>query len=490
MTVRVRFAPSPTGYLHVGGGRTALYNWLFARSQGGTVILRGDDTDVARSTEAYAADIVTGLRWLGLDWDEGIDVGGPHGDYRQSRRLEHYRQVATDLVAAGRAYHGFETAEQLDAFRRQAQAAGMAPAYDGRHRLDPEEASSRLAAGETAPIRFAVPRPGETRFDDAVKGDIGFEHTQIDDFVILRSDGSPTYHLASTVDDVDFGITHVIRGEDLLPSTPKHILLTEAMGASRAVYGHLSLLIGPDGSKLSKRHGHTALNAYRDDGYLPEALANYLAILGWSPGEDEEIVPLAEMVPRFSLDAVSRNPAVFDHAKLEWMNGVYLRQLDPADFVARARPFVESTLDRELQPDEVDQIAAIAPLVQERAKRLDEVGPQVAFLLGDVTYDTVSWDKVMTDPSVPVTLAKAMTALRKVEPWSADSVEAALRTMLDERGLSARKGLQPLRVAVTGSSISPPLFESMAVLGRDRTLHRLTEAGKRLLDRWPTDRQG
>ncbi|MET0830750.1 MAG: glutamate--tRNA ligase [Acidimicrobiia bacterium] len=486
MTVRVRFAPSPTGFLHVGGGRTALYNWLFARSEGGTLILRSDDTDEARSTTEYAADIVTSLRWLGLDWDEGVEVGGPHGEYRQSHRLERYRRVAHELVASGLAYHGFETEEQLEAFRLEAKQAGRAPAYDGRHRLDDDEAKRRVEAGESAPIRFAVPRPGETRFEDAVKGEVVFDHTQVDDFVILRSDGSPTYHLASTVDDVDFAITHVIRGEDLLPSTPKHILLTEAMGAARPTYAHLSLLMGPDGSKLSKRHGHTALAAYRADGYLPEAMANYLAILGWSPGEDDEVVPLEDMVPRFFLGSVSRNPSVFDPAKLEWMNGVYLRMLAPDDFVARALPFVETALGRPLEPEETDRVVTLAPLVQERVKRLDEVGTQVAFLFDDVAYDQASWDKVMSGPEVPLVLARAMEALRTLEPWSTQSIEVALRRVIDELGLSARKGLQPLRVAVTGSAVSPPLFESIAVLGRERTLPRLTEAGKRLLDRFPT----
>jgi glutamyl-tRNA synthetase len=394
--------------------------------------------------------------------------------------------VAHQLVAAGAAYHGFETEEQLDAFRAEAQQAGRAPAYDGRYRVDDAEAKRRVAAGEGAPIRFAVPRPGATRFEDAVKGEVSFDHTQVDDFVVLRSDGSPTYHLASTVDDVDFAVTHVIRGEDLLPSTPKHILLTEAMGAATPTYAHLSLLMGPDGSKLSKRHGHTALAAYRADGFLPEAMANYLAILGWSPGEDDEVVPLADMVPRFSLGSVSRNPAVFDPAKLEWMNGVYLRALEPGDFVARALPFVEAALGRPLEPDETDRVVTLAPLVQERVKRLDEVGPQVAFLCGDVVYDQPSWDKVMTGPEVPLVLARAMEALRLLEPWSATSIEDALRRVIDELGLSARKGLQPLRVAVTGSAVSPPLFESIAVLGRERTLPRLTEAGKRLLDRHPT----
>ena len=245
--VRVRFAPSPTGYLHVGGGRTALYNWLFARSRGGTVILRSDDTDQARSTAEFAADIVDGMRWLGLAWDEGIEVGGPHGSYHQSDRFDRYREVALGLVAAGKAYHAFETPEQLAEFRREAQAAGLPPAYDGRHRLGAVEAQARFDAGEAAPIRFAVPRPGETSFVDVVRGEVRFDHVQVDDFVILRSDGSPTYHLASTVDDVDYEVSHVIRGEDILSSTPKHLLLSDAMGAPPATYAHLSLLLGPDG---------------------------------------------------------------------------------------------------------------------------------------------------------------------------------------------------------------------------------------------------
>jgi glutamyl-tRNA synthetase len=480
MSVRVRFAPSPTGFLHVGGGRTALYNWLFARSQGGTLILRSDDTDVARSTEEYAEDIIASMRWLGLDWDEGIAVGGPHEPYAQSLRLDRYRDVARRLVADGLAYHCFATSEQLDAFRKEAQAAGRPPAYDGRFRVPVAEEAERVAAGEEAPIRFAVPRPGTTRFDDAVKGEIAFEHVQVDDFVILRSDGSPTYHLASTVDDVDFAVTHVIRGEDILSSTPKHILLTGAIGAAPPVYAHLSLLMGPDGSKLSKRHGHTAIAAYRGDGYLPEALDNYLAILGWSPGEDEEIVPLEEMVPRFSLDAVSRNPAVFDVAKLEWMNGVYLRALSPAEFSTRAMAYVVAELGRELDADEAASFAAVAPLVQERAKLLTEVGPQVRFLFEDVVYDEASWAKVMTTPEAGIALESALARLPAVEPWTTPAIEEALRAMLEEHGLSARKGLQPLRVAVTGSSVSPPLFESMEALGRERTLDRLARAVGRL----------
>ena len=480
MSVRVRFAPSPTGFLHVGGGRTALYNWVFARGRGGTFILRSDDTDQARSTPEFAADIVESLRWLGLDWDEGIDVGGPHEPYRQSLRFDRYREVAQRLVDEGLAYHSFATPEQLDEFRREAQAAGTSPAYDGRFRVSDEEARRRLDAGEEAPIRFAVPRPGATVFTDGVKGDMEFDHAQVDDFVILRSDGSPTYHLASTVDDVDFEISHVIRGEDLLSSTPKHILLTEAMGATQATYAHLSLLMGPDGSKLSKRHGHTALQAYREAGYLPEAVLNYLALLGWSPGEDEELVSLPEMVERFSLDDVSKNPAVFDTAKLEWMNGVYIRELPAGEFVTRSLPWVVADLGRELDADELAVFSAIAPLVQERTKLLTEVTPQVRFLFADITYDETSWKKVMTRQEVPTALAAARAALSGLDAWTTETIEEALRGMLEEQELSPRKGLQPLRVAISGSSISPPLFESMDVLGRDRTLERIDAAAAQL----------
>ncbi len=480
MTVRARFAPSPTGFLHVGGGRTALYNWLFVRSLGGTLILRSDDTDVARSTDEYAADIIESMRWLGLDWDEGIEVGGPHAPYAQSLRLDRYTEVAQQLLAGGRAYPCFATTEQLEEFRREAQAAGRSPAYDGRFRVSDDEAAARVAAGERAPIRFAVPRPGETRFEDAVRGEIVFDHAQVDDFVILRSDGSPTYHLASTVDDVDFAITHVIRGEDILSSTPKHVLLAEAMGATPATYAHLSLLMGPDGSKLSKRHGHTALAAYRNDGYLPQALANYLAILGWSPGEDEELVPLDEMARRFDLGAVSRNPAVFDVAKLEWMNGVYIRALSPEDFAAAAMPYLESEVGRTLNAAEMVTFETIAPLVQERAKVLTEIGPQLRFLFGEIVYDETSWSKVMAGDEATLAVSEARRRLADVDPWTTEGIEAALRVMLDEHGLSARKGLQPLRVAVTGSSVSPPLFESMDALGKDRTLQRLSAAVDRL----------
>ncbi len=480
MTGRVRIAPSPTGYLHVGTARAALFNWLFARGRDGVFILRSDDTDAERNAPEFHEDIVESLRWLGLDWDEGVEVGGPHAPYQQSRRFDRYRKVAMDLLERSLAYYDFATAEQMDEFRKEAQAAGRTPAYDGRFRLDAAVAAARVAAGERVPIRLAVPRPGSTVFHDAVREEVVFDHDQVDDFVILRSDGSPTYHLASTVDDVDFGITHVIRGEDILSSTPKHILLTEALGAVPPRYAHLSLLMGPDGKKLSKRHGHTALRAYRADGILPEAMVNYLALLGWSPGDDETIVPLEDMIARFRLEDVTKNPTIFDNDKLEWMNGVYIRELSPAEFVLRVAPLVEESLGRVLSPEQLDQLTAIAPHVQERAKRLSEVAEQVAFIFGDVVYDPASWDNVMTTPEAPVAVAAARAGLATLTNWDTPSIEAVLRNMLAETELSARKGLQPLRVAVTGSTVSPPLFESIDVLGREITLQRLATAAERM----------
>jgi glutamyl-tRNA synthetase len=477
VTVRVRFAPSPTGYLHVGGARTALYNWLFARANDGTLILRSDDTDRERSSAEYAADILDGMAWLDLDWDEGIEVGGPDGTYRQSDRLARYQEVAAELVAGGRAYHSFATAEQLDELRREARDAGVAPAYDGRYEPDTSEAQTRIDAGEPATIRFRVPRPGTTEFDDVVRGEVAFDHAQVDDFVILRSDGTPTYHLASTVDDVDYAITHVIRGEDLLSSTPKHILLTQAMGATPPAYAHLSLLMGPDGKKLSKRHGDTAIGAYRATGYLPEALVNYLALLGWNPGDDDTVLPLVEMVGRFDLSAVSRNPAIFDTDKLEWMNGVYIRELPTGEFVERVVPSIEGDLGRALDPAERSVVEMIAPHVQERTKLLSEVPQQVRFLLVDgVDYDETSWKKVMEKDGVAGTLEAASAALESISTWDTPSIEEALRAMLAERELSARKGLQPIRVAVSGSTVSPPLFESLEALGRERSVERLARA--------------
>ncbi len=477
MTVRVRFAPSPTGYLHVGAARTALFNYVFAKQNGGSFILRSDDTDQARSTDEFQEDILEHLRWLGLAWDEGFEVGGSHGTYRQTDRFDRYREVTRELLEAGHAYYSFATSEQLQEFKKQARDAGTSPAYDGS--LEPEigEISRRMLDGDTAVVRFRIPRPGSTEFVDLVRGDMVFDHAQVDDFVIMRSDNTPTYHLASTVDDVDYDITHVVRGEDLLSSTPKHILLTEAMGADRATYAHLSLLMGPDGKKLSKRHGDTAMSAYREAGYLPEAVNNYLALLGWSPGDDETIISMGQMIDRFSLSSVSKNPAVFDPAKLEWMNGVYIREMSDEEFAVVTLPLIAADLGRDLAPAEADAYGMLVPLVRERTKLLAEVPVQARFLFeAPSAYDEKAWAKVMDTPEGAVALDGATAALSGLSEWSTGEIDAALRSMLEANELSARKGLQPIRVALCGSTVSPPLFESIDILGKEESLARIASA--------------
>ena len=407
MTVRVRIAPSPTGYLHVGNVRSALFNWLFARHHGGTFVLRIDDTDVDRSEEEFEVDIKAGMAWLGLDWDEGVDMGGPHGSYRQSDRFDRYREVVDGLLAGGWAYYDDRSPEELEALRVRAQKEGKHPnVYIRRPEV---EATSGV-------VRFSVPQDAPIEFLDLVRDDMRFESEVVDDFVILRSNGIPTYHLASTVDDVDYAITHVVRGEDLLSSTPKHILLARAMGADPAIYAHLPLLFGPDGKKLSKRHGDTSLKAYRESGYLPEAMFNYLSLLGWSLDSETTIFSSAQAVAAFDLDGVSKNPAVFDVDKLQWMNGEYIRAIDTTDFAQRARPFVEGELGRPVTQDEWSTFSEVAPLLQERVKLMPEVGEMSTFLLVDeVEYDERSWSKVMKGDTPAPALEAAIRRLSELE---------------------------------------------------------------------------
>ncbi|MDP9495556.1 MAG: glutamate--tRNA ligase [Actinomycetota bacterium] len=468
MTVRVRIAPSPTGQFHVGTARAALLNWLYARHNNGVFIVRIDDTDRERSTAEFEADILGSLRWLGLDWDEGVEVGGPHGTYRQSDRYDRYREVAGQLVKGGAAYYDDRTPETLEGLRARAQGEGRHPGHFIRR---PDTLT------ETGAIRLSIPQDSAVVFDDLVRGTVSFEPRDIDDFVILRSDGTPTYHLASTLDDVDYEITHVARGEDLLPSTPKHILLARAIGASEPTYAHLPLLFGTDGKKLSKRFAAVSLSAYRDEGYLPDAVFNYLSLLGWSLDAETTIFSREEAIAAFDLSDVSSNPAIFDPEKLAWINGEYIRALPADRFLELARPHVESAVGRSLDPPEWQRFESVAALVQERTGFLPEAGQQVVFLFEDFDrYDDASWEKVMTKEGVPAILAAARRRLDEIADWRAEAIEPVLRGMLEEMGIATGKGLQPLRVAVTGSSVSPPLFESMAALGKFKTLERLDRA--------------
>ena len=478
--VRLRIAPSPTGYLHIGNVRAALFNWLYARRHGGVFIIRIDDTDRARSDDRYIEDVVEGFRWLDLDWDEGVEVGGPHGTYRQSDRFGRYREAAEALLDNGRAYYDFRSAEDLEELRARARRERKPPGYYIRRPpgSDPADHRRRLAAGERGVVRFSTPGHA-VGFTDLVRGEVRFEADAIDDFVMLRSDGSPTYHLASTVDDIDYRITHVARGEDLLSSTPKHILLTEALGGDHPVYAHLPLLFGADGRKLSKRHGDTALRAYREGGYLASAMFNYLSLLGWSLDPDTEIFGRDEAVAGFDLTNVQKSAAVFDPEKLGWMNGVYMRAMAPETFVSIAVDSVEEDLGRALDDGERGRLVGLAPLIQERARLTTEIGPAARFLFADITYDEKAWRKVMKADAGRA-LAAARAALEAIEDWTTGNIERALRAMLVTESLNPRKGWQPIRVAITGSNISPPLFESLAALPKEVALARITKAAERL----------
>jgi glutamyl-tRNA synthetase len=474
-TVRTRFAPSPTGFLHVGTARTALYSYLFARRNGGRFVLRIEDTDAERNVADSAAGIVDGLRWLGLDWDEGYLEGGPHQPYVQTERLDRYHAAVNALVANGDAYLCWCTTEELEQRRRAAEARGLPPGYDGHCRhLRPDQVRAYEADGRKPAVRFRLPDEGETVVEDLVRGTVVFDNATLTDFVILRANGIPTYHFSATFDDVDMGITHVIRGEDLFPSTPRHVHVFKALGrATPPAFAHLPLIVGADRRKLSKRRDKVSVQQFRDDGYLPEAMVNYLALLGWSLDDHTELFTLADLERLFSLDRVSRNPAAFDIKKLEALNGHYLRQLPPAELAARALPFVEAALPGRADPA---LLAEAAPLVQERVGHLTEVPGMVGFLVTDeVELDQEAAAKVLDDDGRAF-LAEAARRLEEVEPWTAAAVEKTLRDLQSERGLKPKTAFQPVRLAITGRLVSPPLFESMALLGKPRSLARLGRA--------------
>jgi glutamyl-tRNA synthetase len=469
---RVRFAPAPSGSLHVGGARTALFNWLFARRHGGTFVLRVEDTDADRVTDEAMHVLQRSLHWLGLDWDEGPGVGGPRGPYRQTERFDVYREAAARLVEGGHAYRCYCTPEELEERRRQAKATDRAPGYDGRcRRLTDDERAKLEAEGRTWALRFAIPEGRSVDFDDLVKGPQHFEHEALRDFVIVRSDGSPTYLLASGVDDLRMGMTHVIRGEDLLPSTPRQMLMFEALGEPAPLYAHLPLILGPDRAKLSKRHGAVAVEWFREHGFLPDALVNYLALLGWSPGNNEEILPRGELVERFDLSAVSRHPAIFDTEKLTWMNGEYLRALSDEEAAAG---MLTSLSEAGLVVD-LDTLRAIAPHVKTRMKRFDEAPALLRFLfVDDVDLDEKAAASVAKVG--PDYLRRAADRLASVSPWTVDGITASLDEIATSEGLNRTKGWQPIRAAVSGTMISPPLPESLELLGRDETVARLRAA--------------
>ena len=484
--VRTRFAPSPTGELHIGGLRTALFQWAFVQANGGELILRIEDTDQSRYVEGSVENIYEGLRWLGIEWDEGPDVGGPHGPYVQSERLEQYDAVAAELRARGRAYRCFCTSERLAQLRKDQQKDGLAPGYDGRCRqVSPEEADER-ARSEPSVLRFRMDRTGVTTFPDLIRGDVTFQNALQDDFVIVKSDGFPTYHLAMLVDDHDMEITHVIRGEEWLASGPRHLQLYEAMGWPAPHFAHLPVLVDSQGRKLSKRAGDVATLDYRDRGYLPEAMLNFLAFLGWSLDDHTTHITRDEFVSAFTLDRVVPNPAFFDTERLDALNGHYIRSLTPGAW----REHVAKWLDHDLpagipRPLDTDLVTALAPLLQERVVRLEELAGLASFMFGnppdypaDVLTERIGGDQELAGR----TLDEAIDAVDAIEPgdWGLEPVEAGLRSLQDTLDLKLRKFVSVLYVAIMGAPRGIPLFDSVALLGRDEALIRFRVARTKL----------
>jgi glutamyl-tRNA synthetase len=475
LVVRTRIAPAPSGSIHVGNARTALYNWLYARQHKGVFVLRVEDTDQSRVTEEAYEAVLEDLRWLGLGWDEGPEVDGPHAPYRQSERMDRYATAIDQLLQQGDAYLCYCTPEELAERRKAAQAERRAPGYDGRCRdLTDEERAQFEAQGRSSSVRFRVPEGRTITVDDVIRGSFSTETAQIPDFVIRRSDGSPTYMLAVTVDDVDMDITHVIRGEDLMAATPRQLLMREALGVQEVpVFGHLPLLVDEKGRPLSKRWGDVSVAAYREQGFLPEALVNYLALLGWSFDDHTNIFSVDELVEKFTLERVGKNPAAFDVNKLEWLNGHYIRQKSPEEMAdllvkvcARARLNVDS-------PESRAKLIAVAPLITERMKRLTEAPPMIQFLFEDVAPDDKAAKVLAGQEGYLREVADRLEALEK---WNSPAIEEALRGLAEERGLKPKQAFQPVRAAVTGTLVSPPLFESLEILGRPKTLERLRRA--------------
>ena len=483
--MRVRFAPSPTGHLHVGNARTALFNWLLARGQAGTFVLRIEDTDAERSTGESERSILQDLQWLGLDWDEGPDVGGGYGPYRQSERLGLYREVVEGWLSDGKAYYCFCPPEQLEAERQAALAANLPPKYGGRCRALPmEQSRARLAAGDVAAVRFRVPSSRDVTFHDIVRGQVTFRTDIMGDPVIVRSDGRPAYNFAVVVDDVRMAITHVIRGEDHISNTPRQVLMYEALGASTPEFAHLSLVLGPDHAPLSKRHGATSVAEFRERGYLPEALVNYLALLGWSPGEQEEVLDAHVMARRFDLAKVSHSAAVFDMAKLAWMNRHYMKAADPVRIARLALPsFVKAGYVTQETVVSLEFVQALLPIAVGAVDRLEEIPDRVALVFG--------WDQeravelVRAEPEGPRVIAAFSEAAASAGPLDRESFRAAAVRAREVTGVKGRALFHPIRVALTAADSGPeldllvPAIDRGAAVPADSGVARIVSCAER-----------
>jgi glutamyl-tRNA synthetase len=482
--VRVRFAPSPTGFPHVGNIRTAIFDYLMARHFGGTFVLRIEDTDLARKVDGAVEAIMDALRWVGIDWDEGPDVGGDYGPYYQSQRLDLYTQAARRLIEQGDAYYCYCSPERLDEVRKERAQLKQSTGYDRHCRdLTPQECKQKEAGGVKPVVRFKVPLEGKTTFTDLIYGDVTFEHAAIDDFVMLKSDGYPTYHLASVVDDHAMKISHVIRAEEWISSTPCHLLIYRALGLEPPQFVHHPLIVGPDRAKLSKRHGDVALLDYRTHGYLPETMLNFLSLIGWSLDDKTEIMTRQELIDYFSLDRIGRTGAIFNRDKLDWMNGVYIRGLTVEDLTNRVLPFLEKGLPGEVKrPLDTDYVRQMMPLIRERINTLAEAATYAEFFFIDkLEYEaSLLVGKKMTAEDALVALQAAEERLSVLVSFNHNALEDTLRQLAGELGLKTGQLFSLLRTATTGRNASPPLFETMAVLGKERCLKRIRVAVARL----------
>jgi glutamyl-tRNA synthetase len=464
----------------VGNIRTALFNWLFARHYGGSFIVRIEDTDVTRKVKGAVKAILDSLRWLGMDWDEGPEVGGKYGPYFQSQRLEIYHEIAQRLVSQGDAYYCYCSPQRLEEMRAEQARRKQPPGYDRHCRnLSQEERTKKEAEGITSVVRFKTPLSGQSGVSDLIRGEVVFENSTIDDFVLLKSDGYPTYHLANVVDDHLMEITHVLRAEEWLSSTPRHLLLYQALGFEPPQFAHLPMILGADRSKLSKRHGAVSITEYREQGYLPEAMVNFLALLGWSLDDRTEILSRQELIENFSLERVGRTAAIFNRDKLDWMNGVYIRRLSLEDFTQQACPFLDRGLPAEVKrPLPVSYVHQIMPLIQERARTLAEVAELAEFFFVDALEyaPNLLIGKNMSRESATRAVEVAQQRLGQLAAFDAESLEGVLRPLATELGLKTGQLFGTLRVATTGRTAAPPLFQTMEMLGRERCLKRIETA--------------
>jgi len=479
--LRVRFAPSPTGYLHIGGARTALFNYLYTKRNGGKFVLRIEDTDVERTIEDSAEKMMESFKWLGLNWDEGPIVGGPASPYQQSQRQDLYSKYAQTLMDKGLAYRCYCTPEELEAEREQARLAKKAPRYSGRCRnLTQEQTREFENEGRKYAIRFVTPDQGNTVVNDLIHGEVSFQNEEIADFIIMKSDGLPTYNFACVIDDWLMGITHVLRADEHLSNTPRQMMIYRALPAPMPKFAHVPMILAPDRSKLSKRHGAQTVEEFRDKGYLPEAIVNYIALLGWTPPDaTREIMSLEDMVEVFELSRVSSTAAVYDVQKLTWMNGQYIRQLEPEELVQKLIPFIESAglaTREELAPRKDWLIQAVITM-QERARTLEDLAESMEFYFRPPgSYDEKGVKKHFAKPNVAGLLQKCTEVLSRMPDWSLEACEHAYTSLAQSEGIGRGKLIHPTRLALSGKTFGPGLFDIMYVLGRDETISRIGAA--------------